>query len=82
MTPANSIRPDSHGMFVSTRQRYFSELQLADFMGFSPRTLQGWRLHNQGPPFKRVRGAEIRYDIESFQRWMDAQPGGGDELDK
>jgi hypothetical protein len=81
MALANSIRPDSDRIAVPTRRRYLTELELSALSGYSPRTLQGWRLRDQGPPFKRVRGASIRYDLESFLQWMDAQPGGGELLD-
>ncbi len=64
-------------------KRFYSEAELAAYAGLSTRTLQGWRLRNQGPPWKRLcaddkrKHGAIRYDIQQFDAWLAAQPGGG-----
>ena len=57
-------------------RRYLSERELAAYSGISARTLQGWRLHNQGPAWRKLGGA-VRYDVQAFDAWIQAQPGGG-----
>lgn len=61
---------------VSIPRRYVSERALAEYSGIATRTLQRWRLFNQGPPFKKFGGA-VRYDLTAFERWAAEQPGGG-----
>ena len=61
----------------SLAKRYVSERQLEEYSGISARTLQGWRLRNQGPPFRKLGGA-VRYDLLAFDAWAMGQPGGGD----
>ena len=58
--------------------RYLSERELAVYSGIAVRTLQRWRLLNQGPPYKKFRGA-VRYDLAAFDEWVVNQPGGGDQ---
>jgi hypothetical protein len=57
-------------------KRYVSERQLAVYSGIAVRTLQGWRLRNQGPPWRKLCGA-VRYDLLAFESWAAGQPGGG-----
>jgi len=57
-------------------KRYFSEREMAEYCGIAIRTLQGWRLRNQGPPFRKLCGA-VKYDINEFDAWVKACPGGG-----
>jgi hypothetical protein len=57
-------------------KRFYSERELSVYSGFSVRTLQAWRLRNQGPPFKRL-GGSIRYDLQQFDAWVSACDGGG-----
>lgn len=63
----------------SVCQRYFSEAELSQYSGLSVRTLQGWRLRGQGPPFRKLRGS-VRYDIQEFDAWVQSCPGGGEQL--
>lgn len=57
-------------------RRYFGERELASYSGLSIRTLQAWRLRNQGPPWRKF-GGGVRYDLQAFDAWAAAQPGGG-----
>jgi predicted DNA-binding transcriptional regulator AlpA len=56
------------------------EVQAADFLCLSPRTLQGWRLQGTGPRFVRA-GRAIRYRRRDLLAWMDnhtCEPGARD----
>jgi hypothetical protein len=59
-------------------KRYVSERQLSEYSGIGVRTLQGWRMRNQGPPWRKLCGA-VRYDLVAFESWVwvAGQPGGG-----
>lgn len=58
------------------QRRYVSERELAAYSGIAVRTLQRWRLYNQGPPYKKF-GGMVRYDLAAFDAWAAQQPGGG-----
>lgn len=55
--------------------RYLNEKELAVMLGVSVRTLQGWRLRRKGPPFRRLCGDAIRYQVDEVEAWFAAQPG-------
>ena len=57
--------------------RWLSERDLANYLGLSERTLQGWRLRNIGPPWRRMGGSAVRYDLTVVDQWAAQQPGGG-----
>jgi hypothetical protein len=57
-------------------KRYVSERELSEYSGIGVRTLQGWRLRNQGPPWRKFCGT-VRYDLEAFESWAADQPSGG-----
>ena len=53
-------------------ERLRRESEVAEFLGVSARTLQGWRWRGGGPPFHRI-GSAIRYDLGEVRAWLDAQ---------
>ncbi len=46
--------------------------QAADFLGYSPHSLQYWRCNGGGPPFRRYQGRTIRYRYGDLLAWADA----------
>jgi hypothetical protein len=60
----------------SVSRRFYSERDLAVTLDVSVKTVQGWRFRNQGPPWKKLAGA-VRYPVDAFEAWVQAQPGGG-----
>lgn len=42
---------------------------VAEYLRISPRTVQGWRLKRQGPPWYQVEG-EPRYHRAEVIRWL------------
>src|SRR5262249_2875660 len=52
------------------------EVQAADFLCLSPRTLQGWRLEGTGPRFVRA-GRAIRYRRRDLIAWIDENTVAG-----
>ena len=57
-------------------RRFYSERDLAEVLGVSIKTTQGWRLRGIGPPWRKCCGA-VRYDAAQFDAWVRVQPGGG-----
>jgi hypothetical protein len=57
-------------------KKYVSERELSEYSGIAVRTLQGWRMRNQGPPWRKFCGT-VRYDLVAFESWASGQPGGG-----
>jgi hypothetical protein len=48
---------------------YESETELSTRCGISARTLQGWRLKGNGPPFVRA-GKRVLYPRHSTDKWF------------
>jgi hypothetical protein len=57
-------------------KHFYSERDLADVLGVSVKIIQGWRFRGRGPAWKKLAGA-IRYPVDQFEAWVNAQPGGG-----
>lgn len=49
---------------------YLTEKELAQRLGFSERTVQGWRGRGSGPPYRRVGRRAIRYIWEECEAWV------------
>ena len=64
-------------------KRFYSERDLAAVLGVSVKTVQGWRFRGQGPAWRKLAGEKnhsggtVRYPIDQFDAWVQAQPGGG-----
>jgi len=52
-------------------------LEVAEYLGVSPRTLDDWARRRTGPKFCRV-GKHRRYRWADVEKWLDAQQGGGE----
>lgn len=59
-------------MSTSPARVLVSEKDEAKRLGFSPRTMQAWRLKGGGPPFFKVNGGAIRYDPNLNDAWLDS----------
>ena len=51
---------------------WLTEQQVSELIGVSVSTLQGWRVHEKGPPFKKV-GRMVRYPREDLAEWQRSQ---------
>ena len=56
---------------ISDDDALLNEVQAADFLNLSTRTLQAWRLQNAGPSFVRT-GRAIRYRKRDLIAWIEA----------
>jgi len=51
--------------------RMFDEHKAADFLGYTIRALQNWRLRGGGPKFVKVSGRSIRYRRRDLIEWAE-----------
>lgn len=52
-----------------------NQVQTAEFLAVSTRTLEGWRCIGGGPPFIRI-GRRVRYRLRDLQKWIEARTFG------
>lgn len=48
---------------------FLTELQVADMVCQSPRTIQKWRLTGRGPCFHKF-GQSVRYSLDDVNEWI------------
>ncbi|MBI4606434.1 MAG: helix-turn-helix domain-containing protein [Planctomycetes bacterium] len=53
--------------------RLLRELEVADLINMSVRTVRDWRLTGAGPPFVRVSGRCVRYRRADLDSWIAAR---------
>ncbi len=51
------------------RKLLYTDVEVGEMIGISPRTLQGWRLKGVGPAFVRAGKRNIRYRLEDIEAW-------------
>jgi excisionase family DNA binding protein len=49
-------------------RRRLTEIEAAEILNVSPRTLQQWRVKGGGPPFLKL-GSAVRYDPDALEAW-------------
>ena len=52
--------------------KHLNEVQVAELLNLSRRTLQGWRLKGEGPTFEKF-GRSVRYAADAVEAWIAAQ---------
>jgi predicted DNA-binding transcriptional regulator AlpA len=50
--------------------RLINEHQAADYLCYSVRALQNWRVRGGGPKFVKVSGRSVRYTRRDLQAWI------------
>ncbi len=58
-----------------------NELEAAELLGCSRRTLQSWRSERRGPPFVKLgnrRFSRVRYLRAELERWLTARTSQGE----
>jgi|tagenome__1003787_1003787.scaffolds.fasta_scaffold20959347_4 hypothetical protein len=61
----------SHSRPTTDPDALLTEVQAAEFLSLSTRTLQAWRERRSGPPFVRA-GRAVRYRRRALYIWIDA----------
>lgn len=51
--------------------RYIDEKQVAEYLGISPKTLQGYRVKGGGPEFMKIGHKSVRYKFSDIQQWAE-----------
>ena len=49
-----------------------NETEAADFIGLTPRTMQGYRYRGRGPPFVRLSARCVKYRRIDLLRWAES----------
>jgi len=52
--------------------KLINETEAADYLGYTIRALQNWRLRGGGPSFVKVSARSIRYKRRDLNSWVDA----------
>jgi excisionase family DNA binding protein len=58
-------------------QKLLTPAEVADLLGVSERTLEGWRRAGGGPGFLRLSRHTVRYRAEAVQDFLRSRDGGG-----
>lgn len=64
-----------------------TEIEVEQVFGLGKRFLRAARMRNDGPPFMKFsgklgeRGGRVLYPVDGVERWLRAQPGGGDAME-
>ncbi|KJS38251.1 MAG: hypothetical protein VR70_10475 [Rhodospirillaceae bacterium BRH_c57] len=53
--------------------RLINEVEAADFLGYTIRALQNWRVRGGGPQFVRVSARSIRYRRRDLIAWAESR---------
>lgn len=53
------------------RNKLIREFEAAELLGFSYRTLQGWRVRGGGPKFCKISQRAIRYRVGDLLEWIE-----------
>ena len=69
MENENSTSPNGNDYM----DRLINEHQAADFLCYSVRALQNWRVRGGGPEFVKVSKRSVRYVRRDLQNWIDAR---------
>lgn len=68
------IAPTSPQAFeTQDPERLLRETEAADFLGFSVRALQNWRIRGGGPVFVKVATRSVRYRRLDLIAWVQAK---------
>jgi predicted DNA-binding transcriptional regulator AlpA len=67
MSGPKSPEPQNEG---PKKPLLIDEKEAAKLLGFSPRTLQAWRVNGGGPAFVHVSSRCVRYRREDLDEWI------------
>lgn len=70
MTIINS--PATHHRAADHLDKLINEREAGEFLGYSIRTLQNWRVRGGGPKFVKVSARSVRYRRRDLNEWIDA----------
>lgn len=68
-------------MDVQGCSRFVTEREISKLTSFSLSTLRNWRNTGEGPPYYKIQGFAVRYNVEDVLRWVNAQRVGCDPTD-
>jgi len=60
-------------MSTNNYDRFLKQAEVAERLGVTGRTLEGWRWKNVGPRFYRLNGC-VRYRTSDVEKWAEQFP--------
>ena len=60
-------------MAPQTPTSFLTELEAADYLGISKKTLQRWRFDHKEPAYAKLNNKLIRYRLADLDEWMNQQ---------
>jgi hypothetical protein len=57
---------------IDAKEYSLKEIEVAEWLAMSVRTLQGWRVQGKGPAYRK-QGRSVRYSSTTIQMWLCAQ---------
>jgi len=51
-------------------ERLLNEAEAAEFLGYTQRALQNWRVRGGGPAYVKVSARSIRYQMSALLAWI------------
>lgn len=63
----------SSSLDISPARRRLTEMEVANLLSVSPRTLQQWRSRGEGPPFLKLGHRSVRYDEAAVEAWVESR---------
>ena len=61
----------TNASFIGHLDRLIDEREAANFLGYSVRALQNWRVRGGGPRFVKVSGRSVRYRRRDLIAWIE-----------
>ena len=52
-----------------------TDIFVAKYFDVDPQTVRGWRKRGIGPPYKKIAGHLVRYQLSSLIKWAEEQRG-------
>ncbi len=75
--PVTSANAGGTGMTHGDDDVLWTQEQVAEYLGVSPRTVEGWRRRGRGPAWHRI-GRSARYFKRDVLAWVRRQRGAGE----
>jgi hypothetical protein len=59
------------------RKKFINDAEIESIYGIRRKTLQNWRILGRGPSWRKF-GKSVVYSVDALERWIEAQPTGGE----
>ncbi len=63
---------------MSNTRRFINEKEFEVIYNIKRTTLRRWRSERKGPPFHKIAGRAVRYEVAAVDAWIAKCPVGGE----